>query len=130
VCSSCGTHEKAYVMDMKIDFKTLLLGAAIGAGAAMLIGFNWGGWVPSSKAEVVAKDRADAAVVAALAPICVANYRRSSDAQTQYDALKKLNSWEQASFVENAGWAKMPGSESINSIMARTCAELILKEKS
>lgn len=117
-------------MDINIDLKTLFFGVAIGAVATLLLGFTWGGWVTASKAEAVARDRADTAVVAALAPVCVANYRRSDNAQTDYAALKKLNSWERASFVEKAGWAKMSGSTSINTIMARTCAEMILKEKS
>lgn len=117
-------------MNMPINLKPLLIGGVVGAVLAVALGFTWGGWVTASKADVDARARADAAVVKALAPICVANYRRSADAQTQQGALKKLNSWEQASFVEKAGWATMPGSESVNSIMARTCAEMILKEPS
>ena len=117
-------------MDMPINLKPLLVGGAIGAAAAVILGFTWGGWVTASKAEVDAQTRADMAVVAALAPICVANYRLSADAQAQHIALKKVRTWEQASFVEKAGWANMPGSDSINSVMARTCAEMILKEQS
>lgn len=77
-----------------------------------------------------AQARADKAVVAALAPICVANYRQSVDAQAQLIALAKVDTWKLASFVEEAGWANMPGSNSVNSTMARTCAEMILKEQS
>jgi len=49
----------------------LLQGAAVGAVATMIIGFNWGGWTLGSTVDKVAKERTDAAVVAALAPICV-----------------------------------------------------------
>jgi hypothetical protein len=117
-------------MDMPINLKPLLIGGAIGAVATAILGFTWGGWVTASKAEVNAQARADTAVVAALAPICVANYRQSVDAQAQLIALGKLDTWKLASFVEEAGWAKMPGSDSVNSTMARTCAEMILKEQS
>lgn len=117
-------------MDMPINLKPLLIGGAIGAAAAVTLGFTLGGWVTASKAEVNAQARANKAVVAALAPICVANYRQSADAQAQYIALGKVDTWQQASFVEKAGWAKMPGTDSINSAMARTCAEMILKEQS
>jgi hypothetical protein len=116
-------------MDMPINLKPLLIGGAIGAVATVILGFTWGGWVTASKAEANAQARADTAVVAALAPICVANYRRSADAKTQYIALGKVDTWKISSFVEEAGWAKMPGSDSINSTMARTCAEMILKEQ-
>ena len=115
---------------MPINLKPLLIGSAIGAVATLMLGFTWGGWVTASKAEVNAQARADTAVVAALAPICVANYRQSADAQAQFIALGKVDTWKLASFVEEAGWAKMPGSESINTTMARTCAEMILKEQS
>lgn len=117
-------------MDMPINLKPLLIGGAIGALATVILGFTWGGWLTAGKAEANAKARADTAVVAALAPICVANYRKSADAQAQHIALRKVDTWKLASFVEEAGWAKMPGSNSINSTMARTCAELILKEES
>ena len=116
-------------MDMMINLKPLLIGGAIGAAATLVLGFTWGGWFTASKAEVNARARADTAVVAALAPICVANYRKSADAQVQLIALGKVDTWQLASFVEEAGWAKMPGSDSINSTMARTCAEMILKEQ-
>lgn len=117
-------------MDMTINLKPLLIGGVIGAVATLILGFTSGGWITTSKAEVNAQARADTAVVAALAPICVANYRKSADAQAQYIALGKVDAWQLAAFVEKAGWAKMPGSDSINSTMARTCAEIILKEKS
>ena len=117
-------------MDMPINLKPLLIVSAIGAAATLMLGFTWGGLVTASKAEANAQARADTAVVAALAPICVANYRQSADAQAQFIALEKVDTWKLASFVEEAGWAKMPGSESINTTMARTCAEMILKEQS
>ena len=117
-------------MDVSINLKPLLIGGAIGAVATAILGFTWGGWFTASKAEVNAQARADTAVVAALAPICVENYRQSVDAQAKLIALGKVDTWKLASFVEEAGWAKMPGSESVNSTMARTCAELILKERS
>jgi len=46
-----------------------LQGAIAGAVVAMIVGFNWGGWTLGSTVEKMAKERADTAVVAALAPI-------------------------------------------------------------
>lgn len=106
-----------------------LWGAAVGALGATVLGFTLGGWVTGSKAEVDARNRASNAVVAALAPICVENYRTSPDAQDQLTALKDLDAWKHANFVEERGWAKMPGTDQVNSAMAGECAKLILNEK-
>ena len=98
-----------------------LRGTAAGALGTVVLGFTLGGWVTGSKAEVIAQERASNAVIAALAPICVENYRKSSDAQAQLTALKALDSWKRAGFIEERGWAKMPGAERINSAMAAEC---------
>jgi hypothetical protein len=73
----------------------------------------------------MAKERADAAVVKALTPICVNNFREAADAKAQQLELKKAPSWEKAAFVEKHGWATMPGSSSPHPGLARACAELI-----
>ncbi len=106
-----------------------LWGAAAGALGTVIVGFTLGGWVTGSKAEVVAQNRASNAVIAALAPICVENYRKSPDSQVQLTALKALDAWKRAGFVEERGWAKMPGAERTNSPMAAECAKQILNEK-
>ena len=106
-----------------------LWGTAAGALGTVVLGFTLGGWVTGSKAEVVAQERASNAVIAALAPICVENYRKSSDAPAQLTALKALDSWKRAGFIEERGWAKMPGAEQINSAMAAECAKQIVNDK-
>ena len=117
---------------MQTSFKLtpVLLSAAGGAAAAAMLGFTLGGWVTGSKANATATNKAAAAVVTALAPICLANFRGSGDQKGQKLELKKVNAWEQGSFVEKAGWATMPGSDAINSALARRCATLILDDKS
>lgn len=109
--------------------KPVLLGAAGGAVVTAILGFTLGGWTTHSKAQVMAQDQASQAVVAALAPICVANYHNSSDAALQLAALKKLAAWKYSDFVEERGWAKMPGAKNANSLVAKACAELILAAK-
>ncbi len=105
-------------------------GAAIGAAAVAFLGFTWGGWFTGASAEAFAKERSSKAVIASLAPICQDNFRRGKDATTQLIELKKANSWEQANFIEKGGWAKMPGTASTDSAMARACVELIMADKS
>jgi hypothetical protein len=71
------------------SLKRLLQGAAAGAVVAMIVGFSWGGWTLGSTVEKVAKERADTAVVAALAPICVDQFRQAANASANLTELKK-----------------------------------------
>jgi hypothetical protein len=117
---------------MKIpeNLAPMLQGAAAGAIGLALIGFTAGGWLTAGSADALVKQKSSSAVVAALAPICHDNFRRSSDAPARLVELKKASTWEQANLVEKAGWAKMPGSTSTDSAMARACADLIVADKS
>ena len=116
-------------MQIPVQTKPAFWGALVGAAALAFAGFNWAGWVTANSAEVLAKDRASKAVIAALAPICHDNFRRSSDAVAQTVELKKINSWDQAGFIEKGGWTKMPGADAGNRDVARACAELIIAAK-
>ena len=116
-------------MKMPIELKPALMGAAGGAIALAILGFTWGGWTTASSAAALAQKQASEAVVAALAPICAANFRLDKDSVAQLIERKKARSWEQASFVDKGGWAKLPGIKSADSAMSRTCAEMILAEK-
>src|ERR1700674_3553521 len=94
-----------------VSLKRLLQGASAGAVVAMIVGFNWGGWTLGSTVEKVAKERADTAVVAALAPICVDQFRQAANASTNLTELNKITyAWDRGTFIENGGWATMPGS--------------------
>jgi hypothetical protein len=107
-----------------------LWGAAAGAIALAIVGFNWGGWVTGGSAETLAKSRAATAVVAALTPICVERFRQAADASANLAEMKKAAYvWDQSKFVEKGGWATMPGSTEPNSAVARACAESLGSEK-
>lgn len=116
-------------VQIPMELKPALLGAIGGAAALAIVGFNWGGWVTGATAESTAKQRVSAALVTALAPICLDNYRRSKDAGSQIAELKKAKSWEQGDFVEKAGWTKIPGPMAKETGVGKACAELILAEK-
>jgi alpha/beta superfamily hydrolase len=112
------------------DTKPFLWGAVAGAVALAIFGFNWGGWVTGGTSEKLAGTRADEATVAALTPICVAQFRRSAKAPASLAALKETKSWEQADYVQSNGWATMPGSSSKaepNRLVAQSCAEALNK---
>jgi hypothetical protein len=108
------------------SLKRLLQGAAAGAVATMIVGFNWGGWTLGSTTDKIGKDRADIAVVAALAPICVDQFRRAANASENLTELNKISYfWDRQVFIEKGGWAKMPGGENADSAVAKACAETL-----
>ena len=107
------------------SLKRLLQGAAVGVVATLAIGFGWGGWMLASTAKTLADSTASSAVVAAVAPICVDQFQRSADAGNNLTALKKISTWEQATFVEKGGWAVMPGSKAAHSGVPQACAALL-----
>jgi len=115
-------------MKIPVETKPALWGIAGGAIAMAIAGFTWGGWVTGSTANAEATKRADAAVVVALAPICVDKFEHAGDAAANSAALKKADSWTQGDFVEKGGWATMPGPsnppEQVSAV-AQACATLL-----
>src|SRR5437867_9462230 len=111
-------------MKIPVETKPALWGAAGGAIAMAIVGFTWGGWVTGGKAEADATQRANAAVVVALTPICVEKFKHSAEVSTNLAALKKADSWAQGDFVEKGGWATVPGPTSPEQVsaLAKACA--------
>ena len=106
------------------SLKRLLQGAVAGAAVAMVLGFNWGGWTLGSTVEKVAKEQAELAVVAALGPICVNQFRQAANASANLTELNKISyAWDRGAFIETGGWAIMPGSEKADSAVAKACAD-------
>ena len=114
-------------MKLPVETKPALWGIAGGAIAAAIVGFSWGGWVTGGKADAEATQRANAAVVVALAPVCVERFQRATDVSANLAALKKVDSWSQGDFVEKGGWATVPGSNSPAQVsaVASACALLL-----
>ena len=105
----------------------LLQGTAFGAVAAMVVGFNWGGWMLETTAEKQAEAGATGAVIAALAPMCVQNFRQADDAVTTLEDFKAQTPYKQTGYVEKGGWAILPGSDEATKGVAKGCA-LLLKD--
>jgi hypothetical protein len=114
-------------MNIPVATKPAFWGVAGGAVASAIVGFTWGGWVTGGKAEAASLQRANNAVVVALAPVCVDKFQHTTDAATNLTALKKIDSWSQGEFVEKGGWATLPGSHSPEQVtaVARACALLL-----
>ncbi|HTS38990.1 MAG TPA: hypothetical protein VMH84_00415 [Xanthobacteraceae bacterium] len=109
----------------KVSLTRLIQGFVLGVAATTFIGFVWGGWVTSGTAWKMAQRDAKEATIAALAPICVDKFQNQADAEQNLSTLKKISSWQQASFIERGGWATMPGASSVDLGVAQACAELL-----
>jgi len=72
-----------------------------------------------------------AAVLAARAAICVAQFMKEPNHEEQLQAFGKLSSYQRSTFIEQGGWDKMPGEEQAGDAIARACAdglEVLLKK--
>jgi hypothetical protein len=110
-------------MTLHPSLKPALWGAAAGAVTMTVIGFSWMGWMLGGTADRMAADRAESAVVRALAPICVEKFEQQADSAAKLIEFKKTASWDQRALIEKGGWASTAGSKATNSAVASACAE-------
>lgn len=112
---------------MKIgpEVKPALFGAVGGAVILAIVGFAWGGWVTGATAREASEKTADTAVISVLAPICAMQFRQQLDSTAKLAELSELSSFQQTKFVDEGGWAVMPGSEAAVDGVARGCAVLL-----
>ena len=92
----------------------------------MIIGFAWGGWVTGRTARTIAKDLAEDAVVDRLAPICVTQFNQDPAKAAKLAELKETSSYQRRTFVQDQGWATMPGEEGPNRQVAEECVKLLM----
>ncbi len=108
--------------------KRLLQGLAVGVIGAAVIGFGWAGWQLGSAVDERVETASQAAMVAALAPICADKFERAADANNGLvDELGALSFWERDSHLIKAGWATFPGGAEPNDKVADACANLLSK---
>jgi len=105
--------------ETEVKVKYGVWGLILGAGVAMIVGFNWGGWTTRGTSQQMT----EAALLNARAAICVAQFSKAPNDQQRLKQLKAVNSWERAAFIEKGGWDKMPGEEKASDTVARACAE-------
>jgi hypothetical protein len=102
--------------DIKMRFG--LWGFISGAGAAMLIGFMWGGWTTSSTTLKMSEE----AVLASEAAICVAQFKAAPGYASALKELQATDSYNRSSLIEKGGWDKMPGQETAAWGVSSACA--------
>ena len=116
-----------------MDWDKIKLGgwSAVGGGVvAMLIGFNWGGWVTGGTAEVMAKEIAENAVAKRFTPSCIARFNQDSKKMEKFKEFKAKDAWDGQKYVEAQGWATLPGEEKPDSKVAEVCAKSLMEAKS
>ncbi len=110
-------------MEMPTWVKPTLLGAVVGAGAAMIVGFSWGGWMTGGAAGRLATDSAQAAVVQTFTPLCVVRAEQAPDQRAQ---LMAQSNWSRRNFVIEAGWVDNV-NERYRSAVATECAAVVVE---
>ena len=92
----------------------------------MIIGFAWGGWVTGRTARRLAEDMAEDAVVERLAPICVAQFNQDPGKAAKLEELKEASSYQRRNYVQDQGWATMPGEEEPDRQVVDECVKLLM----
>jgi len=92
----------------------------------MIVGFAWGGWVTRATARTMAEDMAEDAVVDRLAPICVAQFNQDPGKDQKLEELRKASGYQRRTYVQDQGWATVPGEEGPDREVADECARLLM----
>ena len=108
---------------MKENIKPLVWGIVVGAIGLLIVIF-WAGWVVTNS---TAKQMANETVLENLAPICVEQYLQDPNKVELLEILKEKSSYLRDDYVEENGWATMPGSESPVRGLADKCAKQIIE---
>ena len=87
----------------------------------MAVGFNWGGWVSNSNAQLMAED----AVVERLALICVDQFEQDPEKAQKLIEFIETRKYQQDDYVRDQGWATMFGDDEPDKNVADACAKLI-----
>lgn len=86
------------------------------------------GWTSSSTAQKQAAHQSEQAVVAALAPICAANFMALPDASAKKAALAKAETWQRREIIPEK-WVTLPGGSGADFGLVAACSKLVLDEQ-
>ena len=102
--------------DAKVTYG--LWGFVAGAGVAIIVGFNWGGWTTSGTTQRMSQQ----AVVDHQASICVAQFMRDPNHAKKVKEFQGAESYNRSDLIETGGWDKMPGQEKATWGVSSACA--------
>ena len=109
--------------------KPAIWGVVAGAVLFAIIGFSTGWVVTSGTAQEMAERRKNEAILAALTPVCVAQFKSQAQQvrSRELAALEAEDSWQREEYVVEQGWATMPGAKEPNTEVAEACASELMK---
>ncbi|HVC50943.1 MAG TPA: hypothetical protein VND87_02865 [Stellaceae bacterium] len=102
-------------------------GAATGAVVWWIALASVFGWTSSSTAQRQAARQSEEAVVAALAPVCAANFMAQPDASAKKATLANTTSWQRRDIFPEK-WVTLPGATSPDSGLIAACSKLVLDD--
>jgi len=108
-------------MNLMEWLRAAVIGLVVGAGLTAALGFSYGGWVTTGKANVMAAEQAKLEVAEALAPYCVRKAQADPEYGSKLEALKAGNSYTQTAIIHDAGWATLLGATAPNPAVASAC---------
>jgi hypothetical protein len=115
--------------DEMANIKTMLWSAIGGAIVWWIVMSTGFGWTSAGSGEQQAVERARAAMLDVLTPICVERFNQDAENKVKFKALQETSSWNQADYVAKQGWATMAGSQVSENQLAKACASQILTAK-
>ena len=111
-------------MKMNDRLNGFLWGTAMGAGAAVIVGLSMGWIVSSSKASVMANERAQTVLVAAMSPICVNRFQGADGYAANLRGPEGHQGvLERRDYVVKGNWANV--GKDLNYAVADACAEAL-----
>lgn len=110
-------------MKLPVQLKPALWGAVAGAVGMAIAGFAGMGWKTGSAADLLAKERANTAVVAAMVPFCVAKAKADADTGPMTKFRAESSSYARIQLVQGAGWATLGGATAADYALASACSD-------
>lgn len=108
--------------------KARVFWVALGVVALTLfLGFSQAGWMTKQSAEQLTEIATQNALVERLAPICVSQFNEDTQREEKLSELAALTTpTRRAAYVNDQGWATMPGEENPDKDVAIECAKQIM----
>jgi hypothetical protein len=100
-----------------------IYGAVIGAVAATIVGFTWGGWVTGGSADEMAMTMASEEVTLAMVPVCLSRSAADPERVAKLAVIQEASTYNRRSALMDTGWATLPGTDAPNRDLAEACID-------
>lgn len=99
----------------------------ISVAATLIVGFGWGGWVRGGTAQDMATKAATTARAELAGAVCAHQFVNGPDATARLASLRSTDTWKRDSFIEEGGWATLPGSDKPVAGAAGLCSQTLME---